>query len=67
MEKTNFEQLLRLIADMESFSKANDSITEEIGKIESESLTDDSLEFLYAAQAEPIRVPAQEEDKKKRR
>lgn len=66
MEKTNFEQLLRLIADMESFSKANDFITEEIEAIEQEQISEDSLELLYAAQAEPIQVPIKDEKKDRR-
>lgn len=67
MEKTNFEQLLRLLADMESFNKANDFITKEIETIEKENVSDESLELLYAAQAEPLHVPVPEEEKKDRR
>lgn len=63
MEKTNFEQLLRLIADMESFSKADDFITKEIKAIEKEQISDESLDLLYAAQAEPIQIPLKDEKK----
>ena len=63
MEKTNFEQLLRLIADMESFSKADDFITKEIEAIEKEQISDESLGLLYAAQAEPIKIPLKDEKK----
>lgn len=67
MKKNNFEQLLQLIADMEHFSKANDFITKEIEKIESQSISDDFLEDLHAAQSEPLNVPMPETQKKDRR
>ncbi|MBQ9716605.1 MAG: hypothetical protein IJV76_01295 [Clostridia bacterium] len=66
MEKTNMEQLLRLIADMEAFSKANDFITREIEALEEENVSEESLDLLYAAQAEPVQVPIKEEKKDRR-
>jgi len=66
MEKTNMEQLLRLIADMECFSKANDFITKEIEALEEENVSEESLDLLYAAQAEPIKVPIKDEKKDRR-
>lgn len=66
MEKNNMEQLLRLIADMESFSKANDFITREIEALDEENVSEESLDLLYAAQAEPVQVPIKEEKKERR-
>ena len=54
----NAEDLLNLVADMESFQPSNTALTELVSKYEDDELSEEALSYVAAAAATP--VPFQE-------